>query len=133
MAALYFKNGVERYWRANQTNAIKPEEKAALKEALLRDFREPVPQIGLQIAVIISKIARLDCPNNWPELMPLLLDRIRSTDELQQHRSILILLHVVKSLASKRLHQDRIVFEVSMLESNSKSAYVTFRLDILRH
>lgn len=114
MAALYFKNGVEKYWRVNQANAIRPEEKATLKQSLLYQFREPVPLIALQIAVIISKIARLDCPNNWPELMPLLLERVRSTDELEQHRSILILLHVVKALASKRLHQDRMVFEVNL-------------------
>lgn len=113
MAALYFKNGVEKYWRPNQNNAISAEEKASLKKSLLYEFKDPVSKIALQKAVIISKVARLDCPNNWPELMPLLWERVESKDELEQHRSILILLHVVKALASKRLHHDRIVFEVN--------------------
>lgn len=43
--------------------------------------------------------------------MPVLLERVRSVDPLEQHRSLLVLVHVVKALSSKRLHHDRIVFE----------------------
>ena len=64
--------------------------------------------------MLVAKIARLDCPRNWPELFPSLLEGVKSSDVHVKHRSLLILYHVVKALASKRLAADRNVFaEVS--------------------
>jgi len=92
-------------------SSINPEEKKVLKAKLLESFNEPVEQLATQYAVIVSKIARLDCPDDWEELVPLLLQRINSTDNLEQKRSLQILVQVVKSLATKRFHQDRMMFE----------------------
>ncbi|XP_059610198.1 importin-11 [Phlebotomus argentipes] len=111
MAVVCFKNGVNKYWRKNAPNEIKAEEKVSIKTALISSFNEPVPQVAVQIAVIISKIARLDCPRDWPELIPTLLEAVRSDNQLQQHRSLLVLQHVVKALSSKRLPSDRCLFE----------------------
>lgn len=49
--------------------------------------------------------------------MPRLNEVIGSTDAVQQQRGLLILQQVIKSLASKRLRNDRRVFEVRMNES----------------
>ena len=65
----------------------------------------------MQLSVLIGKIARLDCPRSWPQLMPALLEAIRVTDPLCQQRALQTLFSVVKSLASRRLPADRIVFE----------------------
>lgn len=46
--------------------------------------------------------------------MPRLNEIINSMDSLQQHRGLLILQEVVKSLASKRLRNDRRVFKVNL-------------------
>ncbi|CAI9731381.1 importin-11 isoform X2 [Octopus vulgaris] len=111
LAVLYFKNGIERYWRRNAPNAIAEEEKNALKKRLIDNFNEPVPQVATQLAVLIGKIARMDCPRYWPELIPTLLMVVRCNDRLLQERSLLVLHHVIKSLASKRLMADRKLFE----------------------
>lgn len=68
-------------------------------------------QLALQLAVLVSKVARFDCPTEWPELVPTLLQVVRNPDDLPQQRSLLVLHHVTKSLASKRLAGDRRVFQ----------------------
>lgn len=77
----------------------------------MESFNEQNDQIAVQLAVVISKIARLDCPDDWNELMPTLLQRVTSQDALEQKRSLQILVQVVKALSSRRLYHDRIMFE----------------------
>lgn len=54
---------------------------------------------------------RIDCPREWGELIPTLLMTVKSEDELQQHRALLTLHHVIKALSSKRLVGDRRLFQ----------------------
>ncbi|KAH6938891.1 hypothetical protein HPB50_014678 [Hyalomma asiaticum] len=108
LAVLYIKNGIERYWRKTATNAISEEEKKVLRQKMISNFHEP---LALQLAVLVSKVARFDCPTEWPELVPTLLQVVRNPDDLPQQRSLLVLHHVTKSLASKRLAGDRRVFQ----------------------
>lgn len=111
LAVLYIKNGIERYWRKTATNAISEDEKKVLREKIISNLSEPVDQLALQVAVLVSKVARFDCPNEWPELIPTLLEVVRSTEDLTQQRGLLILHHVTKALSSKRLAGDRRVFQ----------------------
>ncbi|KAM3965537.1 importin beta11 isoform 2-T2 [Aphomia sociella] len=113
LAVMCFKNGVDRYWRRNAPNAITDEEKQKLRQGLLTTniLSEPVAQIATQQAVLISKIARFDCPTNWPSLVPELVGALKAPQPLIQHRSLLIFHHVVKALASKRLIGDRRTFQ----------------------
>uniref|UniRef100_A0AAQ6ANM2 Importin-11 n=1 Tax=Amphiprion ocellaris TaxID=80972 RepID=A0AAQ6ANM2_AMPOC len=99
LAVLYFKNGIDRYWRRVAPHALSEEEKTSLRAGLITNFNEPVNQIATQIAVLIAKVARLDCPRQWPELIPILLE------------ALLTFYHVTKTLASKRLAQDRRLFQ----------------------
>ena len=93
------------------TSAMREEEKEIIKQRLLANFNEPSQQICTQMAVLVSKIARVDCPRNWPNLLPVLLTTVRCTNLLLQERALLVLHHVVKTLASKRLAPDRKLFE----------------------
>ncbi|XP_034026426.1 importin-11 [Thalassophryne amazonica] len=111
LAVLYFKNGIDRYWRRVAPHALSEEEKTSLRAGLIANFNEPVNQIATQIAVLIAKVARLDCPRQWPELIPTLLESVKGQDGLQQHRVLLTFYHVTKTLASKRLAQDRRLFQ----------------------
>lgn len=77
----------------------------------MSSFNEPRDQLAVQFAVTISKIARHDCPHDWPELMPLLLERINSQVDIEQKRALQILVQVVKQLSTRRLHHDRMMFE----------------------
>lgn len=49
--------------------------------------------------------------------MPRLNETVGSTNQIEQHRALLCLQQVVKALASKRLHHDRRVFRVSVINS----------------
>ncbi|XP_036434040.1 importin-11 [Colossoma macropomum] len=111
LAVLYFKNGIDRYWRRVAPHALSEEEKSSLRAGLITNFNEPVNQIATQIAVLIAKVARLDCPRQWPELIPVLLEKVKVQDVLQQHRALLTFYHVTKTLASKRLAADRRLFQ----------------------
>uniref|UniRef100_A0A8C5N0A2 Importin-11 n=1 Tax=Leptobrachium leishanense TaxID=445787 RepID=A0A8C5N0A2_9ANUR len=111
LAVLYFKNGIERYWRRVAPNAISEEEKSTLRVGLITNFNEPVNQIATQIAVLIAKVARLDCPKQWPELIPTLIESVKIPDDLRQHRALLTFYHVTKTLSSKRLATDRKLFQ----------------------
>uniref|UniRef100_A0A674K0C9 Importin-11 n=1 Tax=Terrapene triunguis TaxID=2587831 RepID=A0A674K0C9_9SAUR len=91
-------------------SALSEEEKSTLRAGLITNFNEPVNQIATQISVLIAKVARLDCPRQWPELIPTLLESVKVQDDLRQHRALLTFYHVTKTLASKRLAADRKLF-----------------------
>ncbi|XP_025988131.1 importin-11 [Solenopsis invicta] len=110
MAVVYLKIGVERYWRKNAPNAIENNEKEFLRQHLLRNFDEPMSPLAIQLAVLISKIARYDCPREWNTLVPTLLEVIRQENPLAQHQAVLTLHHVVKALASRRLFDGQRIF-----------------------
>ncbi|KAG8035764.1 hypothetical protein G9C98_001420 [Cotesia typhae] len=97
MALLCFKNAEE--------------EKEFLRRSLIASFDEPINQLATHLAVVIGKIARLDCPREWGTLVPTLLEVIRGENSIAKHRALLTLHHVVKTLASKRLLADIKLFE----------------------
>ncbi|XP_043213718.1 importin-11-like isoform X1 [Amphibalanus amphitrite] len=111
MAVLYFKNGVDLYWRKTARNCIPETERPEIRTRLLNCLNEPVNQVATQVAVLIARVARFDCPREWPELLPSLVTAARADEPLPSHRALLTLHHVVKTLASKRLTADRRVFQ----------------------
>ncbi|KAH8384850.1 hypothetical protein KR093_010102, partial [Drosophila rubida] len=117
MAAVYLKNGIERYWRHNSRLELAQEQKQQIRDILLQHYSaEDVPQVALQIAVVLSKIARIDC---WPELLPTLMKQLQACSETcdtvpaqqQQHRTLIVLHYVIKALASRRLMAEKRAFE----------------------
>jgi len=64
-----------------------PESERATVKANLEQLMlvEPVINIATQLALIISKIARLEI-REWPTLLPTLMANIRSEDPSKQHR-----------------------------------------------
>uniref|UniRef100_A0A4W4GIJ6 Importin-11 n=1 Tax=Electrophorus electricus TaxID=8005 RepID=A0A4W4GIJ6_ELEEL len=94
LAVLYFKNGIDLSGRLLEFSSC-----------------GCCVQIATQIAVLIAKVARLDCPRQWPELIPVLLESVKVQDILRQHRALLTFYHVTKTLASKRLAADRRLFQ----------------------
>ncbi|XP_071697003.1 uncharacterized protein [Rutidosis leptorrhynchoides] len=108
MASLYFKNSINRYWRNKRdSSGITSEEKSHLRQKLLSHLREDNYQIALTLAVIISKIARIDYPKEWSELFSVLAQRIQSADVLTSHRIFMILFRTLKELSTKRLASDQ--------------------------
>ncbi|GBC10855.1 hypothetical protein RclHR1_09960006 [Rhizophagus clarus] len=128
---IFFKNGVDKYWRKTAKNTINPEEKAKIRSQLLSFMDESHNQLATQSAVLVSKIARIDFPNEWPDLLQNLLSIIHSTMNVNQailiqKRAILTLHLVVKALCSKTFGPDRRMFEqvAPELLRNVASIYV---------
>ncbi|XP_067628973.1 importin-11 [Eurosta solidaginis] len=117
MAAVYLKNGINKYWRRNMKHELPNEEKLEIRNILLKNFSsEPVPQVALQIAVLIARIARIDCPRDWPELIPQLVKQLQmcaqtDSNDGEQQRVLLVFHNVVKALASRRMMAEKKVFE----------------------
>lgn len=83
-------------------------------------------KIAVQVALVVAKIARADFPREWPSLVPDLLARASGGNAggagaggaassasataaaaLAARRAYLVLHHVLKELASKRLAADQ--------------------------
>lgn len=111
MASVYFKNSINRYWRSRRdSTGISNEEKLHLRQKLLSHLREENYQIALTLSVIISKIARIDYPKEWPELFSFLAQQLQSADILTSHRIFMILYRTLKELSTKRLTSDQRTF-----------------------
>ncbi|CAN6200368.1 unnamed protein product [Urochloa humidicola] len=108
LATVYFKNCINRYWRHRRDSyGISNEEKDHLRKNLLLNIREENSQIALQLAVLISKIARLDYPKEWPDLLSVLAQQLQSADVLASHRVFMVLFRTLKELSTKRLAVDQ--------------------------
>lgn len=108
LASVYFKNSINKYWRNRRdSQGISAEEKSHLRTKLLLHIREENSQIALQLAVLISKIARIDYPKEWPELFSILAQQLQSADMLASHRIFMVLFRTLKELSTKRLSSDQ--------------------------
>ncbi|XP_042054503.1 importin-11-like isoform X1 [Salvia splendens] len=111
MASVYFKNSVNRYWRNRRdSTGLSNDEKLHLRQKLLSHLREENHQIARTLAVLISKMARIDYPKEWPHLLSVLAQELRSADTLTSHRIFLILFRILKELSTKRLTSDQRTF-----------------------
>ncbi|XP_010920803.2 uncharacterized protein [Elaeis guineensis] len=108
LASVYFKNSISRYWRHRRDSpGISNEEKIHLRKKLLLHIREENTQIAIQLAVLVSKIARIDYPKEWPELFSILVQQLQSADMLGSHRIFMVLFRILKELSTKRLIADQ--------------------------
>ncbi|KAL0291672.1 UNVERIFIED_CONTAM: Importin beta-like protein [Sesamum calycinum] len=111
MASVYFKNSVNRYWRNRRdSTGMSNEEKVHLRQKLLLHLREENYQIALTLAVVISKVARIDYPREWSDLFSVLAQQLQSADILTSHRIFMILFRTLKELSTKRLTSDQRTF-----------------------
>lgn len=93
------------------SSSLSEEEKAHLRGRLLSLVEQSDQQIAVQVAVVFSKVARLDFPKAWPTLFADLLAKLQGPGQLLQRRVYLVLHHILKELASKRLAADQRNFE----------------------
>ena len=130
MACVCLKNAIDKFWRKTASNTIKEEERVLLKGQFLQYLHEPELKIARQMSVIIGKLARFELPLQWPDLIPKLLQILQETSikssnnstisneftansaqNLVNSRCLMALHAIIKSLSSKRLCNDRKIFE----------------------
>lgn len=138
LASVYLKNVIMRNWRTRLHGCILSEEKERVRQGLFGLIDEPDAQIGVQIALAVSKVARFDYPKEWPDVVERLMgvigearagmihlgtriahgsrlsgdgEDLLQAGECVLHRAYMALHLVLKELASKRLAADQRVFE----------------------
>ncbi|KAI8373127.1 armadillo-type protein [Radiomyces spectabilis] len=115
LGGIYLKNGINRFWRKTAKNPINPAEKANIRQRLLNFFDEPSTKLTWQNALIAARIARLDYPREWPELLPTLMQVIETTDlttnegagRLIHDRALTMLYEVLYELSGRILSTGR--------------------------
>ncbi|KAG5289711.1 importin 11 [Histoplasma ohiense] len=109
MSIIQLKNGVDRYWRKTASNAIKPEEKVRIRSRALESGAvEPDAKLALHNALLLAKIVRVEFPAEWPDAITSVITLLRASfqpgsNPLQLPRTLLILLHIIKELATGKL------------------------------
>lgn len=139
LSIIQLKNGIDKYWRRTAQNAITAEEKAEIRSHLLEGgIGEAETQLALQNALVVSKVVRIDYPLDWPDVLTSLIKALRTANESNQlhlRRGMLMLLQVVKELATARLRKSQtslqsvtpeIVFLLSEVYTEKVSYWMAF-------
>ncbi|KAI8820806.1 armadillo-type protein [Fimicolochytrium jonesii] len=126
LAVITLKNGIDKYWRKTvKVGAVQPAEKVKIRQtALAVLLNEENDKIAGYNSLVVSKIARCDYPQEWPDLLHTLLQTIQTAfvdnaHEVEsepvrrrvQHRALHALYMVVKALCSKMLPTSRKLYQ----------------------
>ncbi|KAI9806383.1 MAG: hypothetical protein M1826_004663 [Phylliscum demangeonii] len=113
LAIIQLKNGIDKYWRKTATSVICNEEKDMIRSHLLQSgIAEENRLLALQNALVTAKVVRFDYPKEWPDVIPSLVIHLRATMEPASNkvalpRTLLVLLYIIKELATARLQRSR--------------------------
>lgn len=93
-------------------SAVSKEDKAVIRSRLVDcALNEYDARLALQDALVIAKIARFEFPNDWPDAVSSVLDRLRTGvqagNALVVARALLVLLHTTKELSTGRLQRTK--------------------------
>ena len=130
MCAIQLKNGIDKYWRKTATNAISKEEKALIRSRCLESgTNEPDRRLALQNALVVAKILRFEFPHDWPDAITSVVSLLRSAAQphanaLHLPRVLLVLLYIIKELATGRLQRTR----ASLQSASPEIFYVLGRI-----
>lgn len=120
-AIIQLKNGIDKYWRKTSTNALSKAEKEQIRSRSIEaGVREPVPALALQNALMLAKIVRYEFPQDWPDVVNIIIQHIRAASEDQSaspyvSNILTMTLQIIKELASGRLQRTkRSLQEVSL-------------------
>ena len=115
LAIIYFKNGIDKYWRKTATNAVSKEDKDIIRSRLPECvFNERDSRLSPTVDLVVAKIARYEYPNDWPEAISVFSDEVRGSNEPfgqgappNMWASVRVLLAIVKELSTGRLQRTK--------------------------
>lgn len=114
LSAIQIKHGIDRYWRKTAANAISKDEKALIRSRCLESGIDEVDRrLALQNALFVAKIVRHEFPADWPDAITSIVQFLRNTahedsSSIRLPRTLLILLYIIKELATARLQRSRV-------------------------
>ncbi|CAF0841637.1 unnamed protein product [Rotaria sp. Silwood1] len=107
LAGVLLRKYVSKHWTKDIENFIEPEVpeqvKSQIRHILPHGLNEPNHRLRVGLACVISAVAEWDCPESWPELLPFLIDSLKSTNKSLIHGSIRVLTEIVRDLDDRQL------------------------------
>lgn len=93
LAAVLLKQYVKQHWQEGQKNYISPTvpsaEKGVIRNFLLQSLDDPHGKICTAVGMAVASIAQYDWPDEWPELMSMLLKLISDQTNMNGVRGAL--------------------------------------------
>ncbi|EFC41357.1 importin-11 [Naegleria gruberi] len=119
LALICLKNSVDTYWRPSANYVISNQEKEYVKQGLLKliisDNNDELlnnNQFIIQFALSIAKIARIDYPTDWKDLIENIVQCITSSSSEQvRSKCLIVLKQFVKEQSSKNLVEAKKIFK----------------------
>ncbi|KAL2313119.1 Importin N-terminal domain-containing protein [Schizosaccharomyces pombe] len=114
IAIIQLRNSIDIIWRKNTKMSLLPEERDFIRcNALLGSIKSE-NLLSIQNALVVSRIARLDYPTEWPSLFHDLLGKLQQSlgtgDYDLALRLLITLHHIIKAMAGNRLLRSRQIF-----------------------
>jgi len=107
LAGVLLRKYVNKHWTRDIDNFVEPEVpeqvKIQIRRILPLGLNEPNHRLRVGLACVISAIAEWDCPESWPELLPFLIESLKSTNKSSIHGSIRVLNELVRDLDDRQL------------------------------
>ncbi|KAM0720078.1 hypothetical protein Q7P37_004214 [Cladosporium fusiforme] len=109
LAIIQLKNGIDKYWRKTATNAVSKQDKEVIRSRLVEGvLAESDNRLALQSALVYSKIARFEFPQEWPDAITSILGTVRNRqDPAREGNALIVLLQITKELSTGRLQRTR--------------------------
>jgi len=130
LSIIYMKNGIEKYWRKSSPCCLPQEEKSRIRQTILKTFEEENNALARQLAVALAKIGRIDFPNDWPDLIEIVLQATKMYDiepnpknRLISYRGLTLLNQIIKALSSSRISRKINIIAPELL-SNTVSQFI---------
>ncbi|CCJ30132.1 unnamed protein product [Pneumocystis jirovecii] len=117
ISIIYFKNGIDKYWRKSAKNSISFEKKEKIRKRILQGSEDKNHLLAVQNSLVAARIARLDFPHDWPHLFQELFFIIKNSTShasdscMLLHRHLYTLYQIVKNLCASRLVKARRNFQ----------------------
>ncbi|CAF1084363.1 unnamed protein product [Adineta steineri] len=107
LAGVLLRKYVNKHWTRDIENFVEPEVteqvKSQIRRILPHGLNEPNHRLRVGLACVISAVAEWDCPESWPELLPFLIESLKTTNKSLIHGSIRVLTEIVRDLDDRQL------------------------------
>lgn len=114
-AAILFKNFVRTYWPEEQNPIINADDRRMIKETIVdRLISAQVSTIEAQFVEAIVRIAAIDFPQAWPNLLPALVSKIDPV-KISQTLSILRTVHQITKRYRYEARSNELYTEINVV------------------